>query len=50
MKRARKTVIPSLGLAWFVAYVIKPSGSLCSAIARDVCNPIERNAFCGTWW
>jgi hypothetical protein len=50
MKRAMKTENPRLGLAWFVAYVIKPSGNLCSAIAMLVCKPIDMNAFSGTWW
>lgn len=49
MKSAIKIAKPRVGLAWLVAYVMKPSGALCSAIARDVCRPIAMNAFVGTW-
>ena len=29
---------------------MNPSGSLCKAIARQVCRPMERKALVGTWW
>jgi hypothetical protein len=50
MNSARNTLAPRLGFAWFVAYVMKPSGSLCRAMAMLVCRPRERKVFVGTWW
>src|SRR3569833_698046 len=47
--RAMKTLNPSDGLAWLVAYVMKPSGSLCRAMAMAVWRPMAMMALVGTW-
>ena len=49
MKSAMKTENPSVGFAWLVAYVMKPSGALCNAIASEVCSPIDMKALVATW-